>query len=258
MKQTPCPESAGAEHAQPFVSEELNAKTLYFSIADIQSRMQLLQPDALELEYTRTMMGFLMFRPAPVRIAMVGLGGGSIAKFCHKHLPRAALQVIEINPHVIALRHVFQVPPDGARFQVIEDDGAHFVAHTEQRFDVLLVDAFDAQGTPPALCTQRFYDDCIDALHPGGLLVTNMHTGHAHFGVFIERLRQSCDNHLLRVDDHDGSNTVAFACKGMALPKPGPTATRKPSGMADEVWKQLKSAFSRIAQAAELKASSTI
>src|SRR5882724_7261814 len=213
MKQKPCPESAGAEHAQPFVSEELNAKTLYFSIADIQSRMQLLQPDALELEYTRTMMGFLMFRPAPVRIAMVGLGGGSIAKFCHKHLPRAALQVIEINPHVIALRHVFQVPPDGARFQVIEDDGAHFVAHTEQRFDVLLVDAFDAQGTPPALCTQRFYDDC---------------------------------------------NTVAFACKGMALPKPGPTATRKPSGMADEVWKQLKSAFSRIAQAAELKASSTI
>ena len=50
------------------------------------------------------MMGFLLFIPSPARILMVGLGGGSLAKFCFRHLPDAAIDVVEINPHVIALR----------------------------------------------------------------------------------------------------------------------------------------------------------
>src|SRR5512146_1660508 len=99
-------------HARPFVHEGSNRKGLYFSISEIQSRMDLRDPFALDLEYTRTMMGFLLFRPDPRQIAMIGLGGGSLAKFCHRHLPAARLQVVEINPHVIALRDEFHVPPD--------------------------------------------------------------------------------------------------------------------------------------------------
>ena len=66
--------------------------------------MDLRDPSALDLEYTQTMMGFLLFLPQPQRIAMIGLGGGSLAKFCHRYLPRTRIQVVEINPHVIALR----------------------------------------------------------------------------------------------------------------------------------------------------------
>ena len=46
------------------------------------------------------MMGFLLFKPEPGNIAMIGLGGGSLAKFCHRDLPRSRIQAIEINPHV--------------------------------------------------------------------------------------------------------------------------------------------------------------
>jgi spermidine synthase len=238
-------------HAKPYVSQALDSKTLYFSITDIQSRMQLQQPDVLDLEYTRTMMGFLLFKPAPERIAMIGLGGGSIAKFCRRHLPRSHMTAVEINPKVIALRDAFQVPPDGAHFQVVEDDGARFVAQTDQRFDVLMIDAFDAQGTPPAMCTQRFYDDCMDALQPGGLLVSNVHTGDPNSDLYVERLRQSCNGHLLRVDDSDGTNTVVFASKGVPLPQLGAGATRRPGAMSAQVWTQLGSAYSRIAHAAK-------
>lgn len=209
--------SPDAEHAQPFVREELDSQSLHFSDSAIQSRMHLLEPDALALEYTRTMMGFLVFEPAPAQIAMIGLGGGSLAKFCHRHLPRTDLTVVEINPHVIALRERFRVPADGARFRVVLDDGAHFVATTPARFDVLMVDAFDAERMPEALGTRRFYDDCADVLRPGGLLVVNLHATHPHLPIYLDRLGAAMGGQLLRVDDHDGSNSVVFACRGRAL-----------------------------------------
>jgi len=213
-----------AEPPHPFVRETLDSQSMHFSDSAIQSRMQLLQPDALVLEYTRTMMGFLLFNPAPAEVAMIGLGGGSIAKFCHRHLPRTRLTVVELNPAVIALRDRFQVPPDGPRFRVVQDDGARFVATTEQRVDVLLVDAFDAEGMPETLGTRRFYDDAVDVLRPGGLLVANLHASHPHLPVYLDRLQAALGGPLVRVDDRDGANCVVFGRRGAALQRaPGDT-----------------------------------
>lgn len=237
------------EHVRPYVREELDARSLHFSICEIQSRMQIRRPDALALEYTRTMMGWLLFKPAPERIAMIGLGGGSLAKFCHRHLPGAALVVVEINPHVIALRDAFQVPPDDARLQVIEADGARYLARTDHRFDVLMVDAFDDQGMPAALGAQRFYDDCLDVLHPGGVMAVNLHAGHPHFAVYLGRIRRSFGDGVLRVDDVDGSNSVIFASKGGPLQRAGSGPVRRPTTLAPAAWAQLRGAFTRVANA---------
>ena len=39
-----------------------------------------------------TMMGLLLFDPSPARVAMIGLGGGSLVRFFARHLPRNALR----------------------------------------------------------------------------------------------------------------------------------------------------------------------
>ena len=109
-------EREAARQAVPFVRKGLTSQSLYFSIEEVQSRMQLQHPDALDLRYTRTMMGFLRFLPAPEAIAMIGLGGGSLAKFCHRHLPKARIDVAELNPHVIALRDAFGSPRTAGAF----------------------------------------------------------------------------------------------------------------------------------------------
>ena len=235
--------------APPYVREELDALSLHFSSSAIQSRMNLLRPDVLVLEYTRTMMAWPMLRPAAQRLAMIGLGGGSIAKFCHRHLPQAALLVVELDPRVIALREAFRVPPDDARLRVVEGDGARFVAETAERFDVLMVDAFGAEGMPAALGTPRFYDDCLDALAADGLLVVNLHTGHAELGVHLERIARSCGQQVLRVDDRDGCNSVVFASRGGALARAGAGARRRPACMSEPGWQELRSAFARVANA---------
>lgn len=240
------------DHVKPFVHEGPRHKALHFSIAEIQSRMLLADPYALDLEYTETMMGFLLFKPAPERIAMLGLGGGSLAKFCYRYLPLVVIQVAEINPHVIALRDEFQVPPDDPRFGVLHMDGARFVRECSNPFDVLLVDGFDDQGQPACLASQGFYFDCRDALRDGGVLVVNLHRGHRDFDVHLERIRHSFDDEMLLVEAADRSNGVVFACKGrpLHLQRMDPmTASTGSKGIATKATRPLSAAFSRVVSA---------
>jgi spermidine synthase len=238
-----------AQHAKPFVYESLRSKALYFSISEIQSRMQIQDPHALDLEYTRTMMGFLLFNPAPRSISMIGLGGGSLAKFCYRHLPQARIQVVEINPHVIALRDEFHVPPNDERFTVVRGDGAQFVRLRATRPDVLMVDGFDRQGLPSRLCSQRFYDDCAEMLMPDGVMVVNLHFGHAAFDKHLERIRRSFNDVVLVVDDGELSNSIVFARKGHSFAPARPGAMRRPKGLGATAADQLLDAFARVAAA---------
>jgi spermidine synthase len=238
-----------SSHVKPYVHRTPTSQALQFSISELQSRMDLRRPDALDLEYTRLMMGFLLFSPAPARLAMIGLGGGSIAKFCHRQMPATHVHVVEINPHVIALRDDFQVPPDGPRFAVELGDGADFVCGAPARFDVLLVDGFDYDGLPDGLCSQPFYDHCGETLAPGGLLVANLHRGHPQYAEQLERIRRSFAGAALAVSDNDGSNSIVFASKGQALLSTSRGPLRRPVGLSGEAWKSLQPAQARILSA---------
>lgn len=234
---------------KPFVHEDLSTRALHFSIGETQSRMQVQRPYALDLDYTRTMMAFLLFVPPPDLMGMIGLGGGSLAKFCHHHLPGTRIQVVEINPHVIALRDRFQLPPDDARLRVQLGDGADFVRQTSGQLDVLLVDGFDHDGQPPALCSQAFYDDCRAALRPGGLLVANLHTAHPEFALHASRIEQAFDGQALFVGDEDCSNTIAFAGKALGRGAAWPAVLRKPRPLGRQGWDELMPAFAQVAGA---------
>lgn len=240
------PDTIDDDFVKPFISETLGSKSLYFSISAIQSSMNLMQPDALVLEYTRTMMGFLLFNPRPDHIAMIGLGGGSMAKFCYRYLPRTRIVVVEINPHVLALRDAFLIPPDDSRFKVLLGDGALFVRHPPKLFDVLLVDGFDLRGLPAGLCSQRFYGHCYEALHPGGILVVNLHYQHPQFDACVARVRAAFKGEIKVIVEPDADNATVFACKGHQLQPPPRDTEPRPPGLPQAAWDQLADAFAHI------------
>lgn len=244
----PAPE-AEPEHVKPYVHESLTTKALHFSISEIQSRMALADPYALDLAYTRLMMGFLLLHPAPKRLAMVGLGGGSLVKFCYRHLPAARIEVAEINPHVIALRDEFHIPPDDHRLQVLLADGANFVRSATPGVDVLVVDGFGSQGQPARLCSQRFYDDCADLLHPEGVLVVNLHAGHRQHDTLVGRIQRSFGGAALVVGDGELANNIVFASTGRALDKVRAGAVRRPRGLPKQAAAELSAAFARVSRA---------
>ena len=237
--------------AVPFVREALTSKTLHFSLDEVQSRMRIGRPDALDLRYTRTMMSFLLFGPPPRAVAMIGLGGGSLAKFCHRHLPQARIDVIEVNPHVIALRQDFQVPNDSERFRIFEADAAAFVRDTERRYDVLLLDAFGPRGLPAHLGTERYYEDCADVLNPGGLLVANLHSAARNRDACIERIARCFGGGALVVEESDARNTIVFARRhGELLGRPPRSLREVETMLGKAAWTQLREAFEHVATVA--------
>jgi spermidine synthase len=196
---------------RPEIHTEGRRISLRFDMDSIQSTMNLDDPTRLELEYTRAMMLFLLFNPAPRAILMIGLGGGSLPKYCHRHLPQSDITVVEINPAVIALREVFCLPPDDARFRVIAADGAHFIRATAQAYDVILVDGFGLEGQPEALCTADFYDACRAVLQPDGVLVLNLDSDPAATEPLLARLEQTFDGAVNTLLTEGGSNRIALA-----------------------------------------------
>ena len=59
-------------------------------------------PDELVLSYTRSMLAFCCSCRCRGAWCNVGLGGGSLAKWIHRHLPEAQQVVLELDPRVIA------------------------------------------------------------------------------------------------------------------------------------------------------------
>jgi len=211
--------------------------------------MDLRHPNALHLEYTRSMMGFVLFNPAPENLAMIGLGGGSLAKFCYKHLATSNIVVVEINPYVIALRNEFLVPEDDERFSVVEADGAQFVGSSSQAFDVILVDGYDHKGLPSALSTQGFYDDCFGTLAPNGILVVNLHADHRHYDIHIDRIGRSFNNAVLLVEDKREGNSVVFAQKDQQAKSLTIGPLRRPPTFDEKTWNSFQGPFARILSA---------
>ena len=202
---------------KPFVIEDDGARCLYFTRAFIQSEMRLADPFALEFAYIRKMMGFLLFLPEPREILMLGLGGGSLAKYCHRHLPAACITVIEVDPHVIAFRDEFLVPSDDARLRVVQGEAAGYVAQCEERPDVVLIDAFDRDGVAPSLCTHEFYEGVRALLQGKGVMVANLVGEKAERMAHLEMMRDVFDGNVILLPVAEDGNYVAFAFRDPAF-----------------------------------------
>lgn len=214
----PDPPPTNEGTGNPVVLEESAGRSLCFEDGTLQSRMIRDAPGWLVLEYTRLMMGFLLFQPAPARIAMIGLGGGSLAKYCGRKLPRADFTAVEVSPEVIALRRSFEIPPDGPRFRILCADGAEFVRGDMEPLDVLLVDAFDRRGQPEQLCTPAFYDDCRERLGDGGVLIVNLYADDSDCDSRVERIRESFAGKIAVIEAEESANKIVFA--GSTTPFP--------------------------------------
>lgn len=204
---------------KPFLVEDLEFRAMCFALdGSTQSEMRLDDPEALVSAYTRKMMGFLLFRSRPHRILVIGLGGGSLVKYCHRHLPTTHITAVEIDAEVIALRRHFHVPPDGSRLRVVNEDGARHVAamaHADQHTDVMLVDAYDRRGIAKTVVEHPFLENSRRVLSPRGVFVMNLAEDTDVCDRHIETIRSVFGDPVISVAMENSHNVVVFA--GSAL-----------------------------------------
>ena len=199
------------------IVEEDGVRVLQIGGDAIQSAMRLDSPDSIELDYVRAMMAFLLFYPDPRDVLMVGLGGGSMARFIHARLPATRVAVIEINPGVVTVaRKYFQFPEDDARLEIVTGEGAEAVAERPQSCDVLVVDGFVNGKVAPSLCTRSFYSAAFAALRPPGVMVANFMADDDNLERHCARIEQAFGRRpaLLLAEEQD--NLIAFAVRGGA------------------------------------------
>jgi len=200
---------------QPVISESRGVRALHLGGDAVQSAMRLDDPYALALDYTRGMMAFLLFHPQPRDALMIGLGGGSLAKFFHRSLREVRTRIVEIDPQVIAMaRSHFHVPPDDARMTIELGCGTEALA--PECCDLLVIDGFVDESLPDKITSQAFFDAAWLALSAPGVLVMNLMDDDPHFDRTLQRLEQAFGGAVLCMPALVDPNVIAFALKGGA------------------------------------------
>ena len=110
-------------------------------------------------------------------VLIVGGGDCGIAGEALKHTSIKRVTQVEIDAAVvdIAKRHFPELSGRALgdqRFDLLIADGVEFVATTERRFDVVIVDSTDPHGPGATLFGRRFYAAVKRCLAPGGVMVT--------------------------------------------------------------------------------------
>jgi spermidine synthase len=108
---------------------------------------------------------------------IIGGGDGGVLREALKHPELEDITLCEIDRSVLTLcREHFPDISAGAyddpRTRIVIADGTKFVAETDERFDLIMVDSTDPIGPGAVLFTKEFYTGCRRCLKPGGILVT--------------------------------------------------------------------------------------
>lgn len=207
------------------ISEEAGVRYLHFGSAWVQGAMRIRRPADLELAYTREMMAGLLMHEGwnagpewPQRILLVGLGAGSLAKFCYWKLPHARITVVEINPVVwAAARQYFKLPPDDARLNIEIADGVEFMRTDTGTYDYILVDGYDKDAKVGLLDSSPFYESCYEKLSAHGILSANMFGRSRKYEPSLQRLARAFNQRALAFPSCDSGNVVAFAARGEVI-----------------------------------------
>ena len=227
------------------LSEQDGVRALHLGSNMVQSAMRLSTPDALELTYTKCMMGFMLFHPRPDDVTMIGLGGGSLAKFVYHQLAWTKTVVVEINPQVVtAARSFFFLPPDDDRLQVRIAEGSEYISNHPCSTDVLMVDGFDDGFQASSLCSQDFYNRAREALKRNGVLVINLLGRDKGFQEYIRRIENSFNGHVATLTAEPYGNVIAFAFKH----SPGRTVWENLQGRARKLEAELALPFTQFAK----------
>ena len=131
--------------------------------------------------YHGVMVGALgLYLSAPVRVLVVGLGGGSLPNYIHATFPLSNVHVVELDPAIVRVASDQFAFKAGDRLTVSAADGINFIQETNEQFALVMldVDSKDISSgmscPPPAFLEPGFLSAVARVLGQGGMLVLNL------------------------------------------------------------------------------------
>ncbi len=115
-----------------------------------------------------------IFHPSIRRMLLIGLGSGTIPKRFTRDYPDLTVDTVELDPAVVDVAKRFFDVKEDARQRIFVSDGRVFVRRSDAKYDVIILDAYFAEGIPFHLATKEFLELARDHLTPGGIVVSNI------------------------------------------------------------------------------------
>lgn len=118
----------------------------------------------------------LFVHPSPARVLIVGGGDGGTAREVLRHESVEQVVMVEIDEVVVSAcrEHLPAVSCalTDPRLDLRIEDGVRYVAETDRRFDVVIVDSTDPVGPAQPLFDREFYRNAARILSDDGILIT--------------------------------------------------------------------------------------
>ncbi len=140
----------------------------------LESALNLKDPDDMQLEYTQTIPVSLVYPETVKRILMVGLGAGVVSTYLGRAMPDLQIDVVELDPGVIAVAKKYFGLQETARVRFVDSDGRVYLNRHKELYDLIVLDAFRETGVPFHLLTREFYTLVNERLTPGGAVALNI------------------------------------------------------------------------------------
>lgn len=169
--------------------------------------------------YTREYWDFFMplayIYPRP-KILMVGLGGGTIAFQLTRLLGNnIELDIVEKDAYMTDITSEFL--ENEVRFNAIIEDGAAYVARNKDKYDIIILDAYESGLIPRQFLGREFVGNAKHCLKKNGILAINCIGSMVSVGSideYIKELRRGFD--VYKVDtSFFTANMVLICAKGL-------------------------------------------
>ena len=163
--------------------------------------------------YDYALAGAAMCSSDTPSVLVLGNGTGTYAAQCLKYFPVSSVEGVEIDGRITDLAERYFALPEEVR--VTEYDGRAFLQATEDKYDVILVDAYQDITIPFQMSTVEFFTMVREHLCDGGVMVVNMNMHSDGEGSINEAL---CDTiaavfpSVATVDVRGSTNRELFAC----------------------------------------------
>ena len=142
--------------------------------SSFQSGMYIGRPFRTRFAYTDYLQLGLAYNPSAKNVLVVGLGGASAPKRVWRDFGDVRLTVVELDPAVVETAYKWFALPHDERIDVHVDDGRRYLQRNDDRYDVIMLDAFYADGVPFHMTTLEFVELLRERLTPGGVVAVNV------------------------------------------------------------------------------------
>jgi predicted membrane-bound spermidine synthase len=179
---------AGAIKPSPGLLWEKESQYQYVQVAELSGGARVLRlnegvvahsvwrpDDVLTGGYWDTFLVLPPLLDRPVRrMLVIGDAGGTIPRAYGRFYPGVRIDGVELDPAVSEAGRRFLGLGDNPNLRTINEDGRPFLEASDERYDLIVVDAYRQPYIPFYLATKEFFALARRHLEPGGAIALNV------------------------------------------------------------------------------------